>query len=92
MAPAPYGEGGSLVCGNPAPGHLHSFPPLSRFFPWPSLQASLYPMLSHLMTPCLAVVVFIDVSECRDPGPVGTKPRDSRRLFPSLRYPSDHTD
>lgn len=34
----------------------------------------------------LGSVVFI-VSECRDPGPVGTKPRDGRRLFPSTALP-----
>lgn len=66
---APSGEGGSLVCGNPAPGHLHfHFSPLSKVFPWPGLQAPLCPMLSRLVTLCLTVVVFIDVSECRTLG------------------------
>lgn len=66
--------------GSPAPGllHFYSTPLSSSSSAKPS--SSLMPMLSHLTTPYMAVMVFIDVCECRVTGHVDTMLRGVRAL------------
>lgn len=67
MAPSGAGRGATLLL-----GFCIFTPPLCPVLSLAKASSSLMPMLYRLTTPYGAVVVFIDVSECRHTGHVGT--------------------